>query len=222
MTKAKSSADRKATSPAKVREPLARRKRRSRQELAPETKKRIFQAAEKVVGELGYSKASIKRITKEAGIAEGTFYLYFASRQSLFDELLPFVGDNMLNFVRERVKNSDNFYEMEQKGFRAFFEFLQGSPGFFRILNEAETAAPKAHAEHFRILGDRYLRALKRGRDHGEILHYDEADLEVIAYMLMAARNYLHLRYVRDEGNNGELPEKVTQTYMRMIRLGLR
>lgn len=198
------------------------RKRLSVKELAPEAKEKIFKAAARTVGEYGYAGASIKRITKEAGIAEGTFYLYFPSRQQLFDELLPHVGKSMLSFVRNRVAGARDVYDMEEKGFRAFFEFLEERPGFFRVLNEAEAAAPKAHEQHFRMLGAHYLRALKRGIDHGQIQEFDEEELEAVAYMLMAARNYLHLRYVRDSTSDGVLPEKMVQAYMRMVRAGLR
>lgn len=198
------------------------RKRLSRQELMPQAKNKIFKAAAKVVGEHGYANATVKRITNEAGIAEGTFYLYFPSRQALFDELLPHVGKQMLSFVRTRIAGAQDVYDMEERGFRAFFQFLREDPGFFRILNEAEAAAPKAHETHFRMLGDNYVRALKRGVERGQIREFDEEDLEVVAYVLMAARNYLHLRFVRTSNSNEVLPEKVVQAYMKMLRAGLR
>ncbi|MGE3594128.1 MAG: TetR/AcrR family transcriptional regulator [Dehalococcoidia bacterium] len=51
-----------------------------------------MQAAADVVGEEGYTAASIAKITARAGVAHGTFYSYFDDRQQLFDVLLPFVG----------------------------------------------------------------------------------------------------------------------------------
>ncbi|RQW36743.1 TetR/AcrR family transcriptional regulator [Novosphingobium sp. LASN5T] len=198
------------------------RRRLSREELTPEAKERIFAAAAQVVGVYGYMNASMKRITQAARIAEGTFYLYFSSRQALFDELLPHVGAQMLRFVGDRVRGTENLYEMEERGFRAFFAFLKKEPGFFRILNEAESAAPDAHRAHFRMLGDNYLRALRRGVTRGEIRNFDDEELEAVAYMLMAARNYLHLRYVRDNPTANDIPEKVVQAYMKIVRDGLR
>lgn len=188
----------------------------------PEAREAIFAATAKVVGELGYADASITRITEAAGIAQGTFYLYFDSRQSLLDDLLPHVGQDMLRFVRGRVSGAKDVYDMEERGFRAFFEYLKDHPGFFRVLNEAEAAAPVAHARHFKLLSAHYVDSLKRGVASGEIRHFERDELETVAYMFMAARSYLYLRYVKDRANVRGLPEKVIATYMKLVREGLK
>ena len=198
------------------------RKRQSRDERAGEVRETIFRAAAQVVGKHGYADASINRITEAAGIAQGTFYLYFESRQVLFDELLPHVGEDMLHFIRDRVKGAKDVLDMEEKGFRAFFEYLKDNPGFFRILNEAEVAAPVAHETHFKLLADHYVESLERGLKSGEISNFDRSELETLAYVLMSARSYLYLRYVKGATGRTSLPEKVIQTYMKLVRGGLR
>jgi len=40
--------------------------------------------------------------------------------------------------------------------------------------------------------------------------------------VLMAARHYLHLRYLRDAPPGADLPEKVVQTYLKLLRGGFR
>lgn len=204
--------------------PAARapRKRQSRQDLLPAARATIFNAAAQVVGELGYERASIKRITQAAGIAEGTFYLYFESRQSLFDQLLPHFGSDMLAFVARRIAGARDIFDMEERGFRAFFLFLKDNRWFFRVLIEAEVAAPRAYAEHFRLLAEGYRRALSRGIERGEIKDYDSEEIETVAYVLMAARHYLHIRYLRDAPPGADLPEKVVQTYLKLLRGGFR
>ncbi|MFH5926334.1 helix-turn-helix domain-containing protein [Roseomonas xinghualingensis] len=52
----------------------------------------LFDAAARVAGEFGYAEASIARSTEAAGVAQGTFYNYFASRQDFLDQLLPARG----------------------------------------------------------------------------------------------------------------------------------
>ncbi len=201
------------------------RKKQTRDERAGETRAAIFRAAAQVVGKHGYGDASINRITEAAGIAQGTFYLYFESRQALFDELLPHVGQDMLVFIRSQVKGAANVLDMEERGFRAFFKYLQDHPGFFRILNEAEIAAPVAYLAHFKLITQHYVDALSRGVQAGEIVNYREQELETLAYMFMAARSYLYLRYVKDaEAESGAgvtLPESVVETYMKLVRGGL-
>ena len=201
--------------------PVRRRKRLSREERADDARAEIFDAAAKVIDEHGYAGASISRITEMAGIAQGTFYLYFQSRQDLFDELLPYAGIKMLDFIRERVRGSADLYEMEERGFRAFFEYMNANKGFIRILNEAETNAPKAHRTHFKILTDRYVRALDRWRRQGMIQNFDREELVTICYIMMSARSYLYMRYVKMDGKRKRVPEKVVQTYMKLVRSGL-
>ena len=43
--------------------------------------RRLLDAAEQVFAELGYHDASIVKITEAAGVGQGTFYLYFASKK---------------------------------------------------------------------------------------------------------------------------------------------
>src|SRR5207249_9643511 len=53
-----------------------------------ETRLRLLESAEAVFSELGYHDASIVKITEAASVGQGTFYLYFASKKEIFDELV--------------------------------------------------------------------------------------------------------------------------------------
>lgn len=196
-------------------------RRLSREELTPEARDAIFTAAAAVIGEHGYVGATIKRITDEAGIAQGTFYLYFESRQALFDTLLPRIGSEMLRFIGKRVRGSRNFLDAEERAFRAFFEYLSRQPGFIRILSEAEWAAPIAHREHFVLLATHYRRALLRGISQGDIRNLNDDELETVSYMLMAARNYIYIRYLKGQPSQAQPPEAVVEAYMKFVRSGI-
>jgi AcrR family transcriptional regulator len=200
----------------------ARRRRKSREEREPQAKEMILNAAAVVVGEHGYAKATTKRIATQASISEGMIYLYFDSRQAIFDQLLPHFGKAMLSFVRRRVAGSKDVFELEERGFRAFFEFSAQNKGFFRILNEAEVSAPAAHEEHFRMLVEGYMRSFERGVEQGSIENLSSEELDVIIYMLMASRTYLHIRFMDTLDAGKEIPEYVVQTYMRIVRCALK
>ena len=68
------------------------RAKKTRAQKSVEARAALLQAAAEIVGEYGYADASITRITQRANLAQGTFYNYFASRQDIFDELLPVLG----------------------------------------------------------------------------------------------------------------------------------
>ena len=51
-------------------------------EARADTRRRLLDAAEVCSPTLGYHDASIVKITEAAGVAQGTFYLYFASKRT--------------------------------------------------------------------------------------------------------------------------------------------
>lgn len=54
-----------------------------RQQQALETKDRIFQAAMEVINEKGFNNTTIEDITSRAGVANGSFYTYFKSKETI-------------------------------------------------------------------------------------------------------------------------------------------
>jgi AcrR family transcriptional regulator len=54
---------------------------------APPTRKRLLAAAREVIEEGGYGAASVLAIADRAGVASGTLYRHFASKEELFVEL---------------------------------------------------------------------------------------------------------------------------------------
>lgn len=181
----------------------------------------LFAAAAEVVGRHGYQGAAIAQITDRANVALGSFYNYFPTRQHILDELLPALGQEMLAFVRKRIGTAQAIDERERRGFNAFYEYLLKKPQFFRILNEAETFAPGGYKAHFRNIVDSYLRAMERHRSRGDI-RYTKRELEVIVYMLLAARSYLALRYVYGDGEVRPMPAWVSRAYLKFVMYGLR
>lgn len=177
----------------------------------------LLESAAKVVGEIGYSAAMVSAITRRAGVAQGTFYNYFDSRQDLFDQLLPSLSDQMLAFINERSSYAAHDAERERLRFEAYFAYLVERPEFYRILYESEQFAPKAYQQHIDVVGKGYQRVLKRATDAGDAKAVDPREHEVIAFMLMGARKYLSFRFARSDGTMRKMPEFVTRAYMRFV-----
>lgn len=196
-------------------------RRGSRLEKSELLRDALLQSAAEVVGEVGYANASIALITAKVGVAQGTFYNYFDSRQDILDALLPTLGEKMLAHIKKCARGGVDFVDIENRGFLGFFSFLKEAPHFFRILNEAESFAPSGHKRHFDNVARKYLHLFQRLKRDGEFPAYTDEELEVIVFVLMAARSYLALRYVYGKEQNGELPHWVANTYMKFVRYGL-
>lgn len=196
--------------------------KKSRTERVKENRRALVRAAAESVGERGYEATSIGRITERAGLAHGTFYRYFESRQDLFDQLLPDIGDELIDFLKNRASGASNLMDVEERSLRGFFDFLLENPGFYRLLNEAEVAAPSAFEHHISNLAAHYVAALERSRARGELTGFEPHELEVLAFILMAARFYIYLRFAKTPTGPQPIPDWVVETYMKFIAHGLR
>lgn len=194
--------------------------RSTRAERSEQTLKALLDAAGEVVGELGYQHASITQITLRAGVAQGTFYNYFNSRQDLFDQLLPRMGREMLAYIQDNVDMSVSGAERERQRFAAYLHYLHENPGFYRVLYQAETLAPQAHRDHIDNVISGYVRSLKRGWDRGEMPVYDAEEIEAIAYILTAIRDYFSMRYGSQMCDEA-VTRKAIDTYTKVIRHGV-
>jgi AcrR family transcriptional regulator len=210
-----------ASPPGQIVDQLTRTRKRTRAEKSDDNRRALINAAIDIVGEHGYDGASISRITDRAGLAQGTFYNYFESRQHILDLLIPTIGDMMLDYISEAVRGIEDTYDRERRGFRAFFEFLVDTPAFFRILRESEVATPEAWGDHFRAVAEQYGKAMRRALYKGHITQFSLDELEVISYMLMAARDYVYIKLKNDGASLNPIPDKVVDTYLKFIRYGL-
>jgi len=74
----------------------------------------IIKSAAKVFARKGFHRAKVSDIVKAAGIARGTFYLYYNSKTELFekllDELMIQVVKNFADIDYHTLNTSDDFY----------------------------------------------------------------------------------------------------------------
>lgn len=185
------------------------------------TRSLLLAAAARVVHENGYQATTVASITRAANVAIGTFYAHFPSRQEIFDELLNDVRERMLDHVREATRGSASFLEMEQRGFRAFFDHLATNPWYIRVETEAAVWSPESYARHFSDLSERYVRAMRHSKAAGELQAYGEHEFPILAFIFMAARHYLSTRYVLSKDGTVRLPSYAVETYLDLVRHGL-
>jgi len=178
-----------------------------------ETRTRLIEAAEEVFGELGYHDASIVKITEAAGVGQGTFYLYFASKKDVFDELVRDLNRRVRHAMKEASSQGATRLETELLGFGAYFRFTGEHPALYRIIRQAEFVSPEMLRYHYEKLSEGYVEGLRESMARGEL---GDIDPEVSAWALMAAGELLGMRYIL--WGDGEVPEHVEQELARIIR----
>ena len=162
------------------------------------TRARILRAAESTFGSLGYHRAGISDITREAGVAQGTFYNYFAGKEEILRELVRDMGHQVRARLAAEVVGARDRLEAEEKGLRAFLEYLHENPYLYRVLQEAQFVDESIYREYYEAFGRGYLRMLADATRKGEIR---SGNNEVRVWALMGMSNFLGLRYALWEGD---------------------
>jgi AcrR family transcriptional regulator len=186
---------------------------RALSERGTRTRQKLLDAAESVFAEHGYHEASIVKITEAAGVGQGTFYLYFATKQDVFDELVRDLNRRVRRAMKEASSQGATRLEQELLGFRAYFRFTADHPALYRIIRQAEFVSPKMLRYHYDRLSAGYVEALREAVERGEI-----ADLnpEVAAWALMGMGELVGMRWILWE-SAGEMPGAVFEELARIV-----
>ena len=178
------------------------------------TRRRLLEAAENVFAELGYHDASIVKITEAAGVGQGTFYLYFASKKEIFDELVLDLNQRVRQAMTEAASRGDTRAERELLGFTAFFHFTAEHPALYRIVRQAEFVSPEMLHRHYERLTGGYVAGLRQAMAQGEIA---DGDPEVLAWALMGIGELIGMRWIL-WAEREELPPEVAAELATIIR----
>jgi AcrR family transcriptional regulator len=188
-----------------------------RTERGRKTLRKLIDAAAGEFGERGYHDAAITGITQRAGVALGTFYTYFGSKEEVFRALVKEMSRATRAHVAEAVKNAPDRLAAERLGLEAFIAFVRQHPELYRIIEEAQFVAEDAYREHYLTFADAYRRNLSGARGRGEIT--DGPD-EPRAWALIGMSVFLGMRYgIWDKDLS---PAEVADVAITLVSEGLR
>jgi len=156
------------------------------------TLRQLLDAAAEEFGEKGFHEASISQITQRAGVAIGSFYTYFDSKEEVFTALVRDFSAQVRDFVAPRISAQSNQIEAEREGQQAFLEFARLHKEIYRIVDEAEFVDPAIYREHYTSTATRIAARLDAAYARGEI---SEGSSEIRAWALMGMNVFLGLRF---------------------------
>lgn len=181
------------------------------------TRQKILDAAEAEFGEKGFHHGSISGITQRAGVALGTFYTYFESKEEIFQALVSYMSRRIREWIGERVAAASDRLTAERLGIEAYIEFARQHKGIYRIISEAEFVATQAYREHYEGFALGYRRNLEKAAQNGEIR---AGDYEAWAWAIMGIAVFLGMRFViMDESKS---PSEVADIMTDLIANGIR
>jgi len=181
------------------------------------TKQALLEAAEQVFLEESYDRASVAEITRRAGVAQGTFYLYFPDKKAAFGDLVRKLNREMRRHIAEAVTGITDRIEMERVGFRAFFDYITEHNSVYRVVREAEFVDIDVYNWHYRTLVDGYRRGLAAAAEQGQICR--DIDPETLAWILMGIAEFQGGHWII--GRGAPPPEEVLDQIMLFIERGV-
>ncbi|NQX95433.1 MAG: TetR/AcrR family transcriptional regulator [Erythrobacter sp.] len=182
-----------------------------RTERGRRTLRKLLDASAVEFGEKGFHEASVSSITRRAGIALGSFYTYFDSKDALFRALVLDMSENVRTSARAAISPDMGAFDIERAALKAFLDFASEHKEVYRIIDEAEFVDPESFRTHYETIAARIAERLSVGVEGGEL----RDDLgEVEAWAVMGMNVFVGLRYAiwaneKDALSHDEVAERV-------------
>ena len=122
--------------------------RARRTESEPVRRAQLLKAARKIFRAKGYDGASVSEIVREAGVAQGTFYLYFPSKKAAAVSLRDGLMETMAQAVLSAIESGTSFDERLESLIAESFKIARRNADLFRLaFIGADETHPEMHSE---------------------------------------------------------------------------
>lgn len=90
--------------------------------------------AARLFADIGYAACEMERVAKELGVAKGTLYLYFASKEELFCACVDYGMRSMQSAVEAAATTTNDPFEKISRAIRAYLQFFADHPEHVELL----------------------------------------------------------------------------------------
>ena len=183
------------------------------------TRHDLFRAAEKVFGTHGVNRASISEITREAGVAQGTFYVHFKSKSDLVEGFVRYINRNLRQEVQRCVTEITDRRDVEWVGMLAFYNFLCRHRAIYRVVPEFEIIGHDLGLWYYKKLAQGYVQGIEQGIARKEIRPLSPVFL---TRYLMGFTHFIGLKWiVWGNTSQPEIPPALFKDIRELILFGL-
>ena len=108
----------------------------------------LLKAARKVFRAKGYERASVSEIVREAGLAKGTFYVYFPAKRDAAISLRDGLMETMAQAVAMAIESRTSFEDRLESLIAAVFKVARKNVDLFKLaFIGADESHPEMHSE---------------------------------------------------------------------------
>lgn len=180
-------------------------------------KKKIIQVATQLFSEKSYHDVTIDEVAAKAGIAKGTIYIYFESKEKLYLGILENGFESIESLIEKEVAKTDPASEKLRKVLRLIFGFYRQNLDVLRILSRDETHLIREHYQFTERWRERrvklYEKILEKGVKEGSFRPINTRLVALIVFGLVRSVMFF---YKTDKS-----AEETAEEVLSIIRSGI-
>jgi AcrR family transcriptional regulator len=114
-----------------------------------DARSRILQAALEEFSERGYHAATIDSIAERAGIAKGTVYRYFKTKEALFNGLKEDTIGSFVELARKDLAEQEEVLTIIESVIKMYLNFFEKNSAFFKVIIQEQQDFGREFSEKF-------------------------------------------------------------------------
>lgn len=166
-----------------------------------EKRVRILESAAKVFAREGFYNAKIKDVAQEAGVAHGTVYLYFSSKEDLLISLFRENLSELIQYVQSEIQKEKNAEDKLRRMMSLQIELIETNPELTALmLVEFPQTGKFLSSDSINELAayiDMIANILKEGMAEG--VFDNSIDVDVVATVIYSGIQGIATRWVLEE-----------------------
>lgn len=185
----------------------------------------IIRTAREIFSQKGFSETRVTDITGKAGIAKGTLYLYFRSKEELFLAVIRDAAERLRNSVAEALQGVEDPLERVRISVPVIFENCRKEAALYLAIFQQSTFMDSEHAAEMQALYEPlahdFQKTIEEGMRKG-VFHV--GDPQILSHGVFGFLASLIHRWLIME-TSGDTPEgyveKMVETVARFFCYGL-
>jgi TetR/AcrR family transcriptional regulator, cholesterol catabolism regulator len=145
-------------------------------------REQILEAATRLLHDCEYEQIQVRTVAEHAGVALGTLYRYFPSKEVLYAHVLLAWSETFEQRVRVRNRDARDDAERLRTLLRGAVRAYERAPNFFRLLTVLEVTPDPAVQDVFARFSDAFVTGLR-----DELHDTHEEDAAAISFVTGAA-----------------------------------
>jgi AcrR family transcriptional regulator len=126
----------------------------TRDQVAADQRQRVMTALTEVVGEKGYTAATISEVSARAGVSRKAFYQHFANKQECFLATYDAIVAEGMRQVAGAVRDAESLSNRAESGIGTLFELAIENPDALRlVMVEISAIGASGVTRHERLIG---------------------------------------------------------------------